>query len=210
MKRISPQYLRSIELETYTEVYKHKNYFVREIFWRRLERLLSLYDFTNKTILDLGCGEGILFPSLAQFSEEIYGIDMITTMAERIIADHNLKNITLVNADIQKYTFPIKFDVIICADVLEHFKDLSIVMDYIYAALKPQGNLLLSVPTENTLYRIGRLIFGFQNPEDHYHNSREIVSFISNSKFKLIKNYHYPARLPYQLSAFEMCLFQKL
>jgi 2-polyprenyl-3-methyl-5-hydroxy-6-metoxy-1,4-benzoquinol methylase len=52
------------------------------------------------------------------------------------------------------------FDLIIALDVLEHVKDLPRILRELLALLKQGGQLIVSGPTENILYRIGRKVAG--------------------------------------------------
>ena len=64
-------------------------------------------------------------------------------------------------------------DLILALDVLEHVDDLPKVLQDMARLLKPQGLLLVSGPTENWMYRLGRSIGQrFAGPEfsGHYHH----------------------------------------
>jgi 2-polyprenyl-3-methyl-5-hydroxy-6-metoxy-1,4-benzoquinol methylase len=49
---------------------------------------------------------------------------------------------------------------VIALDVLEHVKDLPRTLSELLALLTPGGQLIVSGPTENILYRIGRKVAG--------------------------------------------------
>ena len=51
-------------------------------------------------------------------------------------------------------------DIITALDVLEHVTDLEDTLDSLFRLLRPGGVLLVSGPTENMLYRIGRQLAG--------------------------------------------------
>jgi predicted SAM-dependent methyltransferase len=63
---------------------------------------------------------------------------------------------------------PASIDVILAAEVLEHVEPLRPTIERFIEWLKPSGRLLVSLPTENTLYRMGRRLAGF---DGHYHHS---------------------------------------
>jgi 2-polyprenyl-3-methyl-5-hydroxy-6-metoxy-1,4-benzoquinol methylase len=52
------------------------------------------------------------------------------------------------------------FDLIIALDVLEHVKDLMRTLEQLLRVLKQGGQLIISGPTENALYRFGRRLAG--------------------------------------------------
>ena len=53
-------------------------------------------------------------------------------------------------------------DVILAAEVLEHIEPLGPTLESFRRWLKPSGRLLVSLPTENALYRFGRRLAGFR------------------------------------------------
>ncbi|MBF0342058.1 MAG: methyltransferase domain-containing protein [Magnetococcales bacterium] len=57
---------------------------------------------------------------------------------------------------------------ILCLDSLEHNQDYEAIVRQLIPALRPGGVLIVSGPTENLLYRIGRRIAGFSG---HYHQT---------------------------------------
>jgi len=58
------------------------------------------------------------------------------------------------------------YDWVFAVDALEHNEDYPALLRRLAAKLAPGGILVLSGPTENALYRLGRRIAGF---EGHYH-----------------------------------------
>lgn len=60
------------------------------------------------------------------------------------------------------------YDRIFAIDSLEHNTNFVELLEVLVAKLSPQGVLILSGPTENKLYRIGRKIAGF---DGHYHET---------------------------------------
>jgi 2-polyprenyl-3-methyl-5-hydroxy-6-metoxy-1,4-benzoquinol methylase len=60
------------------------------------------------------------------------------------------------------------FDLINALDVLEHVDDLSRTLSELLALLKPGGRLVVSGPTENILYQIGRKLAGPEFSGDYH------------------------------------------
>jgi len=60
------------------------------------------------------------------------------------------------------------FDLIFAIDSLEHNEDYAELLEVLVGKLAPEGVLILSGPTENGLYRLGRRIAGF---DGHYHET---------------------------------------
>lgn len=145
--------------------YSHRNPVINWLFWQRLrtvmERLngLVMYD----RILDFGCGSGVMLPFLAGISRHVTAMDVDLFPLERTREQIPLaENVEVVNAsqttlnDLPKNAY----DRIIALDVLEHVHDLPGTLTDLLALLKPDGQLIVSVPTENFLYQIGRKLAG--------------------------------------------------
>lgn len=62
-----------------------------------------------------------------------------------------------------------KVDVIVAADVVEHFADTRRVVEKLKKFMNTHMVLATSLPTENTLYELLRLLFRKKKPEDHYY-----------------------------------------
>lgn len=93
-------------------------------------RLISSYDF--KTVLDIGSGPGEHARFLRHFGKQVYSVD--ESSSADYVGDFN----TLV---LDK-----QFDVVWCSHVLEHQRNVGIFLEKIFAALKDDGILALTVP----------------------------------------------------------------
>jgi len=90
---------------------------------------------------------------------------------------------------------PRKYDVIVAADVLEHFERLDIPIPILKEALAKNGLLVTSLPTENFLYEVLRRVFGVEKPVDHYHTAYEVERHLSDTGFARLRTTHIPSRL---------------
>ena len=59
-------------------------------------------------------------------------------------------------------------DLVLAGEVLEHVEPLGATLDFFRRILAPGGALLVSLPTESSLYRLGRRLAGFSG---HYHHA---------------------------------------
>ncbi len=155
--------------------YLHHNPALRWMAWRRLEvvveslKRLAPPKGTDSLALDFGCGSGVLFrDTLARF-DRVVGVDLVLTAAKALVLELGLKDVTLYTPAEADAAVPGgSADVIIAAEVLEHVDDLPPTLAQFKSWLKPGGKLLVSLPTENALYRLGRRLAGFSG---HYHHS---------------------------------------
>ena len=181
-----------------TILYFSKNPVVRKIFWRRLKTLYNLMDHAihpKDSALDFGGGNGVFLPSLSQLFKHVICIDLDTERASKIAAMLDLKNVKLLSGDLNNQSLLEKpVDVIVAADVLEHFKDLSRPVRSITRFLKDGGFLYTSLPTENFIYVLLRKIFGIQKPVDHYHSADEVEKYLSSNGFKQVNRKYIPLR----------------
>ncbi len=107
----------------------------------------------GKSILDVGCGGGILSESMAAEGAVVTGIDMAEAGLE--VAKLHLLESGL-NVDYQK--IPVeeyaeqhagKFDVVTCLEMLEHVPDPSSIIKACAALVKPDGQVFFSTINRN-------------------------------------------------------------
>lgn len=148
------------------------NVLSRWIFRRRLTRALSLLPQTGGgCCVDFGCGSGLLLPYLDRHFSQTIGVDTHRQCAESFLSSWYGQSvpgsIRLCPGIEQAVSGEDRADCILALDVLEHVDNLPDILDAFARKLSPGGSLILSGPTENGLYRIGRKIVGFSG---HYHH----------------------------------------
>lgn len=173
---------------------------VRKFFWMRLRLIYYLFNkerHLKNTCLDFGGGGGVFLPTLSKSFNSVFCIDLENHEAKQVIEKFKINNVTLIQADISKVNLQASpFDVIVAADVLEHFKDLSLPVEALKKWLSPKSILYVSLPSENFLYVFLRKVFNIQKPWDHYHTGKEVEKYLKNSGFKKIKSLFVPFYLP--------------
>jgi len=108
-----------------------------------IEKHLSL---KGKSVLDVGCGGGILTEAIAKEGALCFGIDVeeeAINTAEKHAKEHSL-NITYESIAIENFNKEDYFDIICCMELLEHVKDPQEIIRQCHRKLKPGGWLFLS------------------------------------------------------------------
>ena len=178
--RIPPAELERLKQEAGHEgtppQYSHSNFFVREVMWRRLDHLMALSRAERRDrVLDFGGGNGVLAPTLSRRYRSVTCVDLQPQMLRRVVDGQRLQNVTIREEELSAAKLEEEsFDTIIAADVLEHIPDFMPIVRELRRVLKPGGELLVSAPSENLLYAVARVLFGYQKPADHYHDARTI------------------------------------
>ena len=177
--------------------YIDKNPIIRWLWWKRLKMMLSLSKIDNsKKVLDFGCGEGVFLPTLAANYQNVHAVDLDIKIAKTVKEHYKLENVKIFNDNIFKTNLKDNnYDIIFSASVLEHFQDVEYVLKVLRNKLKENGVLIFSSPTENYIYKIGRILTGYdkyQDPLDiHYFGSSEIAEE-AKKYFDLVKRYDIP------------------
>ena len=177
--------------------YIDKNPIIRWLWWKRLKMMMSLSKIdSSKKVLDFGCGEGVFLPTLAINYKKVHAVDLDIKIA-KIVKDHyKLENVKIFSDDIFKTNLKDNYyDIIFSTSVLEHFEDVEHVIKILRNKMKENGLLIFSSPTENYIYKIGRMITGYdkyQDPLDiHYFGSSEIAEK-AKKYFDLVQRYDIP------------------
>lgn len=107
----------------------------------------------EKSLLDIGCGGGILSEAMAHRGAEVSGIDMGKTPLE-IARLHSIESglsidYQLSTAEQLADESPNSFDIVTCLEMLEHVPDPASVVDACARLVKPGGDLYFSTINRN-------------------------------------------------------------
>lgn len=104
----------------------------------------------NGTVLDVGCGNGIISRGVGEHGFNVYGIDISEKAIEKARSENLLAN---VKFDIKSAEALVaegkKYDAVICSEVLEHLSFPESLLHVIHQSLKDQGILIVTVPNGN-------------------------------------------------------------
>ncbi len=145
--------------------YSHRNPFINYLFWQRLHKVMNYVETSApyEHILDFGCGSGVMLPFLSGISKQVTAFDVDLIPLQRVQKYIPLaENVKVLDAAQTRLNdLPAQsFNLVIALDVLEHVKNLAETVRQIFTLLKPGGRLVVSGPTENILYQIGRKLAG--------------------------------------------------
>lgn len=187
--------------------YLHPNPLIRWLMWRRYEVITGLaIETAPLSALEFGCGIGLFLPTLASACREVYAIDIFPEYARRLSQQRGLGVIFPAHLD----EIPDSaLDLIVAADVLEHLPDVQVYLDGFRRKLRAGGRLVVSGPTENFIYKVGRIVAGFGGKGDyHVSNIDLLLSKIQVCGFRLARRQNLPFRLPPHL--FRVAAFDRL
>lgn len=176
--------------ETCVLSYLHTNLFAAFVAWHRLFFVREIIKRVPKSdsLLDFGAGSGEMGLLLSDLSNYCF-IEDIDELSNYIICTNpRAKRLDLQSLKDQE------FGMILCLDSLEHNYDYESLVLNLTKSLKKDGILIISGPTENILYKLGRRISGFKG-DYHYTNVFAIEQFLERN-LEMVNKYFTPFGLP--------------
>ena len=148
--------MRTIE-ETCIPSYLHPNLAAAGVAWALLFAAARLYHrfAPPGPVLDFGAASGELAHVLPAGTPYEF-VEADEAMARALLDS----NPGAVRHALQTLD-PGRYAAVLALDSLEHNDDVGALLDRLRPALRPDGVLILSGPTENALYRLGRRLAGF-------------------------------------------------
>lgn len=188
--KIDKDFLQSIHTGHYhtPTVYFHANIGVRWLFWERFNQISKLIIKNNrakrKICLDFGGGAGVFLPTLSKMFDKVILVDLEPSQALIIKEKFKLDNCEILKENI--FDIELKnIDVVIAADVIEHFNDTLAILKKLQSLMSKDSFLYTSLPTENGFYAFLRKVFKEEKPIDHYYGAYEIEdTFLKNGMLK--------------------------
>jgi 2-polyprenyl-6-hydroxyphenyl methylase/3-demethylubiquinone-9 3-methyltransferase len=119
----------------------------------RLNFINDRVGLAGKTVLDVGCGGGILSESMAQLGAHVTGIDLgeAPLSVARLHLKESGARVTYrnVSAEDMAREHPGAFDVVTCLEMLEHVPDPASVVQALARLVRPGGQVFISTINRN-------------------------------------------------------------
>lgn len=178
--------------------YAHKNLLIDHLYWKRLKIAFDYAqsDSSIKKVLDFGCGSGVLSYLFANNEYDVTGIDIEFAPLNEVRRMIDFpESIKFIEGDLLSQNMPENsYDYIIAYNALEHIENLEGYIKEFKRILKPNGKIVVSGPTESSLYKLGRKLAGKRFTGDYHvtniHTIRKV--FEQHSKVKTLKRILFP------------------
>jgi 2-polyprenyl-3-methyl-5-hydroxy-6-metoxy-1,4-benzoquinol methylase len=181
----------------------------RWVFWRKLKFVIEGAALrADSKVLDFGCGTGILLSELCASNRRVYATDLHMEIARAVVRRLGLGRVEFVDPHRWAEVIPDgQMDTVVAANVLEHIENRQDSLRQLVRKLKPDGRLVISGPSENSLYRFGRWLIGFSG---HYHvtNVQHVVADALAVGLRPVYRRRWPLPGPmclYEITAFRRC-----
>ncbi|MCP5220065.1 MAG: bifunctional 2-polyprenyl-6-hydroxyphenol methylase/3-demethylubiquinol 3-O-methyltransferase UbiG [Zoogloeaceae bacterium] len=126
---------------------------LHEINPLRLDWIESHLPLQGKTVLDVGCGGGLLSEGMAARGAEVTGIDLgekALSVAKLHLHESGLKvDYRLISAEAMALEMPAHFDAVTCLEMLEHVPDPASIVKACATLVKPGGHVFFSTLNRN-------------------------------------------------------------
>ena len=142
---------------------------------------LNKKNLNNTTVLDIGCGGGLVSEGLSKIGATVTGIDFIKENI-KVAKMHAKKNNLKINyfvKDFEKEKITSKYDVIIILEVLEHLNNWEEFVKKIKLSLKKNGTLIISTINRNLVSKFLTLDIG--------ENLLKLIPLNTHTFYKFIK-----------------------
>ena len=117
-----------------------------------IKRLKFIIEFLQQhippggSVLDVGCGNGIISHSVGKRGFDVFGIDISEKAIEKAMSKNNLPNVKFAVMSAEEFSTGKTYDAVICSEVLEHVFELDATLKEINRVMKSGSNILITCP----------------------------------------------------------------
>lgn len=141
----------------------------------------------NRSILDIGIGNGMALEVVRNGGYAIEGVEINDTLSERAVQ----KGFTIYNINIEKEQPDGKYDVLLLLDIVEHLEHPAIVIENLKRCLNNEGNMIIYTPNHGSLVvRIAillKVLLRIDMPVDQIFSCSHITFFNTSTLEMLLK-----------------------
>ena len=191
-------------VEKYRQGYAEHGYSPKSLGWDkgnqdiRFEVLLSFFEVSGKSILDIGCGFGDLNKVLSRENGDSYqylGVDLVGELIDEGRHHYPQDNIKFLNADFLEYHFDQSFDIVVASGVFNQKFDIGKNDLFVDRVLKKAWTLC----TEGFAFDFLSDKVDYRHDHTYHNNPERILGLAySLSRNVVLRNDYMP---------FEFCLY---
>jgi len=144
VERLGGKYLRMGDYHWRIYYHPHK----KSMYQRHVNHVVDFFSDKGGTLLDVGCGDGLILSRLGSETElDCFGID-ISPLAIALAHQHKVMNCQCI--DLFEYAEN-NFDYVFVGDLLEHLPDPELALNCIKNFLADGGYALIAVPIQGQI-----------------------------------------------------------
>ena len=160
-----------------------------------LESAIGRAAIPVRSVLDLGCGTGPLSFCLAQRCDHVLGVDISAQAidsCEQGARALGIDNVEFRVGRLEDIEDGLRFDMIVCSEVLEHLPDDSAALRHLFKMLLPGGVLVLSTPSINApihrlrMHIVGKDVFDERVGHLRRYTRSSIVRVLHSAHFEVV------------------------
>lgn len=163
----------------------------KQAYWQQFIKQIKnyipdLYSADKLHILDAGCGPAGIFTILQH--HHVTAIDPLLSSYENnsYFNRNDYVEVNFTETTLEKFQTKENFDVVFCLNAINHVEDIQVCFNNLYASLKPNGYLVLSVDTHrnNFLKKIFQFIPGdILHP--HQYSLNDYLNLLAHNNFSI-------------------------
>tara|TARA_B100001989_G_scaffold251206_1_gene229895 strand:+ start:2900 stop:3589 length:690 start_codon:yes stop_codon:yes gene_type:complete len=156
----------------------------------RTDFIKNRINLKNKTVIDVGCGGGLLCENIAEHSKEVKGIDMSNEAIEIAKTHQTLKNLKIDYEEISLESLlkksKKKYDVLTCMELVEHVPDPEKLIEDCVKITNRKADLFFSTLNRNLISYIIAIVGAEYILNILPKGTHEYEKFIKPSEFSKI------------------------